>query len=166
MMKCIKQVKFSLVLFLFLSAALPIRSAADSYLNDNGKLEFKVDRVQQTNQERNEKGQQETELDKSGIELFNSEVEKQMKDKQMNEQKEMKELANSLFLNPKKIDNVKETEKQLFSKEYYVTSNGNEMDQSQTNTDSAISPVLIGLIMASIIFICVVTGIIIRKIWM
>ncbi|MFY0201690.1 type VII secretion protein EssA [Bacillus cytotoxicus] len=165
-MKCIKQVKFSLVLFLFLSAALPIRSAADSYLNDNGKLEFKVDRVQQTNQERNEKGQQETELDKSGIELFNSEVEKQMKDKQMNEQKEMKELANSLFLNPKKIDNVKETEKQLFSKEYYVTSNGNEMDQSQTNTDSAISPVLIGLIMASIIFICVVTGIIIRKIWM
>ncbi len=89
-----------------------------------------------------------------------------MKDKQMNEQKEMKELANSLFLNPKKIDNVKETEKQLFSKEYYVTSNGNEMDQSQTNTDSAISPVLIGLIMASIIFICVVTGIIIRKIWM
>ncbi|MDH2891499.1 Uncharacterized protein BC88300_01815 [Bacillus cytotoxicus] len=149
-----------------MSAALPIRSAADSYLNDNGKLEFKVDRVQQTNQERNEKGQQETELDKSGIELFNSEVEKQMKDKQMNEQKEMKELANSLFLNPKKIDNVKETEKQLFSKEYYVTSNGNEMDQSQTNTDSAISPVLIGLIMASIIFICVVTGIIIRKIWM
>ncbi|YAR64400.1 type VII secretion protein EssA [Bacillus cytotoxicus] len=112
------------------------------------------------------KGRQETELDKSGIELFNSEVEKQMKDKQMNEQKEMKELANSLFLNPKKIDNVKETEKQLFSKEYYVTSNGNEMDQSQTNTDSAISPVLIGLIMASIIFICVVTGIIIRKIWM
>lgn len=62
-------------------------SAADSYLNDNGKLDFKVDRLHEDNQERNEKGQQETELDKAAIQLFNEEVEKQINEKQKKQKK-------------------------------------------------------------------------------
>ncbi|WP_410982333.1 type VII secretion protein EssA [Bacillus cereus] len=166
MKQCIKLVKLSFVFFLFLFAALPMRGAADSYLNDNGKLEFKVDRVHQDNQEGNEKGQQETELDKAAIQLFNEEVEKQIKEKQKKEKQEMKELNDSLFLNTKKIDDMKDTQKSLFSKDYTVKANSAEMDSSQSKAQEPISTTLIGLIISGVIFIFVGIGIIIRKIWM
>lgn len=166
MKQCIKLVKLSFVFFLFLFAALPMRGAADSYLNDNGKLEFKVDRVHQDNQEGNEKGQQETELDKAAIQLFNPEVEKQIHEKQKKETKEMKELNDSLFLNTKKIDDIKDTQKSLFSKDYNVKGSSGEIDSSQAKTEEPISPTLIGLIIIGIIFIFIGFGIIIRKILM
>ncbi|AIK38268.1 type VII secretion protein EssA [Bacillus pseudomycoides] len=166
MKQCIQLARLSFVFFLFLFAAPLMGSAADSYLNDNGKLDFKVDRLHEDNQERNEKGQQETELDKAAIQLFNEEVEKQINEKQKKQKKEMKELNDSLFLNTKKIDKMKDTQKSLFSKDYNVRASSSETDHSQAKTEEPISPTLIGLIIIGVIFIFIGFGIIIRKIWM
>ena len=42
--------KLSFLSILFV--ALPIRSAADSYLGDDGKIKFKVDRLEESDQEK------------------------------------------------------------------------------------------------------------------
>ncbi|MBD5797738.1 type VII secretion protein EssA, partial [Bacillus pseudomycoides] len=78
----------------------------------------------------------------------------------------MKELNDSLFLNTKKIDKMKDTQKSLFSKNYNVRASSSEMDHSQAKTEESISPTLIGLIIIGVIFIFIGFGIIIRKIWM
>lgn len=44
--------KLSFLSILLLFVALPIRSAADSYLGDDGKIKFKVDRVEENDQEK------------------------------------------------------------------------------------------------------------------
>jgi type VII secretion protein EssA len=57
--------KLSFLSILLLFVALPIRSAADSYLGDDGKIKFKVDRLEESDQEKNKKEHKETELDKA-----------------------------------------------------------------------------------------------------
>lgn len=44
--------KLSFLSILLLFVALPIRSAADSYLGDDGKIKFKVDRLEESDQEK------------------------------------------------------------------------------------------------------------------
>ena len=67
-------------MFPLLFVALPIRSAADSYLGDDGKIQFKVDRFEDKDQEK-KKEHKETELDKASIELFNKDIEEIQKKK-------------------------------------------------------------------------------------
>ncbi|MDM5188341.1 type VII secretion protein EssA [Bacillus sp. DX4.1] len=157
--------KLSFVFFLFLFVALPIRCAADSYLDDDGKIEFKVDRVEQTDQEINKKGQQETELDKAAIELFNPTVEKEIDEKQKKEKKEMKELNDSLFLDTKKVNDVKEAKKSLFDKNYIVKESSGEIDSNQSTSGESISKTMTGLFIGGIVFICIGIYIILRKTW-
>ncbi len=75
-------VKLSFICFLLLFVALPIRSAADSYLGDDGKIQFKVERFEDKDQEKNKKEHKETELDKASIELFNKDIEEEIQKKE------------------------------------------------------------------------------------
>ena len=91
--------KLSFLSILLLFVALPIRSAADSYLGDDGKIKFKVDRLEESDQEKNKKEHKETELDKASIELFNKDIEEEIEKK-----KKIWKLCEILFLqNQKRI---------------------------------------------------------------
>ncbi|CAG9614493.1 hypothetical protein BACCIP111899_03726 [Bacillus rhizoplanae] len=160
-----RKVLVNLSLFLFLGsfAALPMRCAAESYLNDNGKMEFKVDRIEQTDQEKVNKGEQETELDKAGIELFNPKVEKEIEEKQKKEKKQMQELRESLFLNTKTNDDIKDTKESLFQKNYVAQMSSSETNNNQTTKETPISTTMTVLFIGGILFICSGIYIIIRK---
>ncbi|MGG0184802.1 type VII secretion protein EssA [Bacillus sp. AFS018417] len=160
-----RKVLVNLSLFLFLGsfAALPMRCAAESYLNDNGKMEFKVDRIEQTDQEKMNKGEQETELDKTQIELFNPEVEKEIAEKQKKEKKQMQELRESLFLNTKTNDDIKDTKESLFQKNYAVQMNSSETNNNQSTTGTPISTTMTVLLIGGILLICSGIYAIIRK---
>ncbi|MGG2094835.1 type VII secretion protein EssA [Bacillus sp. S13(2024)] len=158
-------VNLSLFLFLCSFAALPMRSAAESYLNDNGKMEFKLDRVEQTDEEKMNKGKQETELDKAGVELFNSKVEKEIAEKQKKEKKEMQELRASLFLNTKTNDDVKDTKESLFQKNYVVKMSSIETESEAATNGTPVSTTITVLLIMGIILICSGIYIIIRKTW-
>ena len=110
--------KLSFLSILLLFVALPIRSAADSYLGDDGKIKFKVDRLEESDQEKNKKEHKETELDKASIELFNKDIEEEI-EKKKKEKKDMEALRFS-FTKPKENNSVKDTKNSLFSSEYIV----------------------------------------------
>lgn len=160
-----RKVLVNLSLFLFLGsfAALPMRSAAESYLNDNGKMEFKVDRIQQTDEEKMNEGEQETELDKTEIELFNPEVEKEIAKKQKKEKKEMQELRESLFLDTKTNDDIKDTKESLFQKDYTTQMSSSETNNDQTTKGTPVSTTMMVLFIGGILLICSGIYVIIRK---
>lgn len=126
-------------------------------------MEFKVDRIEQTDQEKMNKGEQETELDKTQIELFNPEVEKEIAEKQKKEKKQMQELRESLFLNTKTNDDIKDTKESLFQKNYAVQMNSSETNNNQSTTGTPISTTMTVLLIGGILLICSGIYAIIRK---
>ena len=92
--------KLSFLSILLLFVALPIRSAADSYLGDDGKIKFKVDRLEESDQEK-KKEHKETELDKASIELFNQDIEEEI-EKRKRKNKKIWKLCEILFYKTKR----------------------------------------------------------------
>ncbi|MFD0770366.1 type VII secretion protein EssA [Bacillus sp. CGMCC 1.60114] len=160
-----RKVLVNLSLFLFLGsfAAFPMRSAAESYLNDNGKMEFKVERIEQTDAEKANTGEQKTELDKAEIELFNPEVEKEIAKKQKKEKKQMQELRESLFLNTTTNDDIKDTKESLFQKNYVVQMNASDTNNDQSTKGTPINTTITVLLIGGVLFICSGIYAIIRK---
>ncbi|WP_426940499.1 type VII secretion protein EssA [Bacillus mycoides] len=155
--------KLSFLSILLLFVALPIRSAADSYLGDDGKIKFKVDRVEENDQEKNKKEHKETELDKASIELFNKEIEEEIQKKK--EQKDMEVLRDSLFIKQKEINSVKDTKNSLFSSEYVVRKSADEVASNETMNEKPISTTIILLFGGGIVLICIGIYTVLRKSW-
>ena len=158
-------VKLSFICFLLLFVALPIRSAADSYLGDDGKIQFKVDRFEDKDQEKNKKEHKETELDKASIELFNKDIEEEIQKKKKKEQKEMESLRDSIFIKQKENNSVKDTKKSLFSSEYIVRKSADEVASNETMNAEPISITVILLFGGGIILICIGIYTVLRKSW-
>ena len=158
-------VKLSFICFLLLFVALPIRSAADSYLGDDGKIQFKVDRFEDKDQEKNKKEHKETELDKASIELFNKDIEEDIQKKKKKEQKEMESLRDSLFIKQKENNSVKDTKNSLFSSEYIVRKSADEVASNETINAEPISITVILLFGGGIILICIGIYTVLRKSW-
>ncbi|EJS66544.1 MULTISPECIES: type VII secretion protein EssA [Bacillus] len=158
-------VKLSFICFLLLFVALPIRSAADSYLGDDGKIQFKVDRFEDKDQEKNKREHKETELDKASIELFNKDIEEEIQKKKKKEQKEMESLRDSLFIKQKENNSVKNTKNSLFSSEYVVRKSADEVASNQTMNEKPISTTIIILLGGSVLLICIGIYTVLRKSW-
>ncbi|GAB6610906.1 MULTISPECIES: type VII secretion protein EssA [Bacillus] len=158
-------VKLSFICFLLLFVALPIRSAADSYLGDDGKIQFKVDRFEDKDQEKNKKEHKETELDKASIELFNKDIEEEIQKKKKKEQKEMESLRDSLFIKQKENNRVKDTKNSLFSIDYVVRKSADEVASNQTMNEKPISTTIIILLGGSVLLICIGIYMVLRKSW-
>ncbi|MGE7889122.1 type VII secretion protein EssA [Bacillus cereus] len=156
--------KLSFLSILLLFVALPIRSAADSYLGDDGKIKFKVDRLEESDQEKNKKEHKETELDKASIELFNQDIE-EIEKKKKKEQKEMEALRDSLFIKQKENNSVKDTKNSLFSSEYIVRKSADEVASNETMNEEPISITIILLFGGGILFICIGIYMVLRKSW-
>ncbi|MGH0481792.1 type VII secretion protein EssA [Bacillus cereus] len=155
--------KLSFLSILLLFVALPIRSAADSYLGDDGKIKFKVDRLEESDQEKNKKEHKETELDKASIELFNKDIEEEIEKKK--EQKDMEALRDSLFTKQKENNSVKDTKNSLFSSEYIVRKSADEVASNETMNEEPISITIILLFGGGILFICIGIYTVLRKSW-
>ncbi|AZQ47989.1 type VII secretion protein EssA [Bacillus albus] len=157
-------VKLSFICFLLLFVAQPIRSAADSYLGDDGKIQFKVDRFEDKDQEKNKKEHKETELDKASIELFNTDVEEEIQKKKENKKK-MESLRDSLFIKQKENNRVKNTKNSLFSSEYVVRKSADEVASNQTMNEKPISTTIIILLGGGVLLICIGIYTVLRKSW-
>lgn len=157
--------KLSFLSILLLFVALPIRSAADSYLGDDGKIKFKVDRLEESDQEKNKKEHKETELDKASIELFNKDIEEEIEKKKKKEQKDMEALRDSLFTKQKENNSVKDTKNSLFSSEYIVRKSADEVASNETMNEETISITIILLFGGGILFICIGIYTVLRKSW-
>ncbi|EOP89243.1 type VII secretion protein EssA [Bacillus cereus HuB4-4] len=155
--------KLSFLSILLLFVALPIRSAADSYLGDDGKIKFKVDRLEESDQEKNKKEHKETELDKASIELFNQDIEEEIEKKK--EQKDMEALRDSLFIKQKENNSVKDTKNSLFSSEYIVRKSADEVASNETMNEEPISITIILLFGGGILLICIGIYTVLRKSW-
>lgn len=108
-----------LVCFAFAPGALAAES--DSYLENNGKLDIKTDRLQKTAEEKKKelKDTQETELDKSGLPLFTDEMDKKIKKQKAAEKAEYEKIKDSLFEEePTAGKTVQTTKEKLFTDSY------------------------------------------------
>ncbi|MGR5904146.1 type VII secretion protein EssA [Bacillus cereus] len=157
--------KLSFLSILLLFVALPIRSAADSYLGDDGKIKFKVDRLEESDQEKNKKEHKETELDKASIELFNKDIEEEI-EKKKRKNKKIWKLCEILFLqNQKRIIVLKIRKNSLFSSEYIVRKSADEVASNETMNEEPISITIILLFGGGILLICIGIYTVLRKSW-
>ncbi|PEQ08028.1 type VII secretion protein EssA [Bacillus toyonensis] len=155
--------KLSFLSILLLFVALPIRSAADSYLGDDGKIKFKVDRIEESDQEKNKEEHKETELDKASIELFSKDIEEEIQKKK--EQKDMEALRDSLFIKQKENNSVKDMKNSLFSSEYVVRKSADEVASNETMNEKPIGTTIILLFGGGIVLICIGIYTVLRKSW-
>ncbi|WP_238141375.1 type VII secretion protein EssA [Bacillus cereus] len=155
-----------LVLFL---ASPPLHADAGSYLDHNGKMDLKTDRVEQIKQEIVEKEQketQETELEKHVPGLFKEQTKDVIKEKQKQIEGETKALHDVLFVTSDKNNTtVKDRQNSLFSQNYTVR-NAVQADPktSQLETES-ISTQMIGILFGAVLAICCSIYVVILKIW-
>ena len=157
--------KLSFLSILLLFVALPIRSAADSYLDDDGKIKFKSGCDLKKATKKNKKEHKETELDKASIELFNKDIEEEIEKKKKKEQKDMEALRDSLFTKPKENNSVKDTKNSLFSSEYIVRKSADEVASNETMNEEPISITIILLFGGGILLICIGIYTVLRKSW-
>jgi type VII secretion protein EssA len=157
MMKRRKMLGKSFLMFLLLlSATVPNGAVADSYLDHSGKMDFKTDRIQQTEEERKRKQEEEKNTQKETIDLFKPRIEKQMKEIQAKQQAEMNELESILFTD--KYDNavVQKEQDMLFASTYKakstVAENGSAKEDTNTNMFTGIIAGFVVLLCSSIYF--------------
>lgn len=152
-------------MFICLFVALPIRGAADSYLDDNGKMEMKVDRVEKTDEEKQNIEKEKTELDRQSIDLFKPATENEIKEKKKKEQEELDTLYNSLFLDESKASDVTNTLESLFHEGYEAEQGPNEANYDDSTTGETNGKMLAGLLIAGVVLICIGIYTILRKSW-
>ncbi|RKC61428.1 hypothetical protein AF843_01014 [Listeria monocytogenes] len=90
----------ALLMLLCFAFALGVLAAdSDSYLENNGKMDIKTDRLQKTEEEKTKELEQmeETELDKNGIPLFTDEMDEKIAKEKAAEKAEYDRIKDSLF---------------------------------------------------------------------
>lgn len=87
------------MLLCFAFAPGVLAADSDSYLENNGKMDIKTDRLQKTEEEKTKELEQmeETELDKNGIPLFTDEMDEKIAKEKAAEKAEYDRIKDSLF---------------------------------------------------------------------
>lgn len=171
-MKVLVKVFSTAVLLFSLLSFMPFPSLADTNLDHSGKLQIKVDRIGQDDAERQQQGSQDhndTGLEQIVSDLFKEQTLNVIRTKQTQDQAEMKELKQKLFLmpDPNHSDTaLKDMKKVLFTGNYKVqdtvASNNNTNDQTRADT---ISNKMFSVLGAVALAICGGFYVILRK-WM
>ncbi|HAC4887090.1 TPA_asm: type VII secretion protein EssA [Listeria monocytogenes] len=113
-----------LMLLCFAFAPGVLAADSDSYLENNGKMDIKTDRLQKTEEEKTKELEQmeETELDKNGIPLFTDEMDEKIAKEKAAEKAEYDRIKDSLFEEESTSgETVKKTKEKLFTGEYETT---------------------------------------------
>lgn len=121
------------MLLCFAFAPGVLAADSDSYLENNGKMDIKTDRLQKTEEEKTKELEQmeETELDKNGIPLFTDE----MDEKIAKEKAEYDRIKDSLFEEESTSgETVKKTKEKLFTDEYETTAVNTETPTTTETT--------------------------------
>lgn len=157
---------FITVFLLLFLAPSSLHADTGSYLDHNGKMDLKTDRVEQMQQEKVEKEPQETELEKHAPDLFKEQTKDVIKEKQKQIEGETKALNDSLFVTSDKKDTtVKDRQNSLFAQNYTV-SNAVNADQNTNQLETEpISTQMIGILSGVVLAICCGIYVVIRKIW-
>lgn len=160
---------FITAFLLLILTPVSIHAETDSYLEHNGKMDLKTDRVEQTNQEKIEKEQkenQETELDKYAPGLFKEQTKDAIKEKQKQIEGDTKYLNDSLFVTSNKKDTtVKDKQNRLFAQDYTVSTAVNASQNKNQQETDPISKQMIGILATVVLAICCGIYVVIRKIW-
>ncbi|EHC0386021.1 type VII secretion protein EssA [Listeria monocytogenes] len=126
-----------LMLLCFAFAPGVLAADSDSYLENNGKMDIKTDRLQKTEEEKTKELEQmeETELDKNGIPLFTDEMDEKIAKEKAAEKAEYDRIKDSLFEEePTSGETVKKTKEKLFTGEYETTAVNTEKPTTTETT--------------------------------
>lgn len=141
---------------------------AESYLEYDGKLHMKTDRVQETEDRKLKESSvtNQTEMEKNNLDLFKTKTEEKINRIVEKKENKLQEIQQYLFQleAPKKVKTLEEKKKALFSKDYVgkmvhknvVQSNNLEKKNNKTLIGSVLSGVII--LVGSLYY----TG---RKVW-
>ncbi|EAF0291498.1 type VII secretion protein EssA [Listeria monocytogenes] len=120
--------KFKIVAFVlllcFAFAPGVLAADSDSYLENNGKMDIKTERLQKTEEEKTKELEQmeETELDKNGIPLFTDEMDEKIAKQKAAEKAEYDRIKDSLFEEESTSgETVEKTRANLFTGKYETT---------------------------------------------
>ncbi|HAO6686947.1 TPA: type VII secretion protein EssA [Listeria monocytogenes] len=126
-----------LMLLCFAFAPGVLSADSDSYLENNGKMDIKTDRLQKTEEEKTKELEQmeETELDKNGIPLFTDEMDEKIAKEKAAEKAEYDRIKDSLFEEESTSgETVKKTKEKLFTDEYETTAVNTETPTTTETT--------------------------------
>ncbi|ECB9797819.1 type VII secretion protein EssA [Listeria monocytogenes] len=126
------------LLLCFAFAPGVLAADSDSYLENNGKMDIKTDRLQKTEEERTKELEQmeETELDKNGIPLFTDEMDEKIAKQKAAEKAEYDRIKDSLFEEESTSgETVEKTKAKLFTDKYEATAVTTE---TPTNVETTI----------------------------
>lgn len=125
------------MLLCFAFAPGVLAADSDSYLENNGKMDIKTDRLQKTEEEKTKELEQmeETELDKNGIPLFTDEMDEKIAKEKAAEKAEYDRIKDSLFEEESTSgETVKKTKEKLFTDEYETTAVNTETPTTTETT--------------------------------
>ncbi|EGF6091128.1 type VII secretion protein EssA [Listeria monocytogenes] len=126
-----------LMLLCFAFAPGVLAADSDSYVENNGKMDIKTDRLQKTEEEKTKELEQmeETELDKNGIPLFTDEMDEKIAKEKAAEKAEYDRIKDSLFEEESTSgETVKKTKEKLFTDEYETTAVNTETPTTTETT--------------------------------
>ncbi|EAF0351379.1 TPA: type VII secretion protein EssA [Listeria monocytogenes] len=126
------------LLLCFTFAPGVLAADSDSYLENNGKMDIKTDRLQKTEEEKTKELEQmeETELDKNGIPLFTDEMDEKIAKQKAAEKAEYDRIKDSLFEEESTSgETVEKTKAKLFTGKYEATAVTTE---TPTNVETTI----------------------------
>ncbi|WP_405100992.1 type VII secretion protein EssA [Oceanobacillus sp. FSL H7-0719] len=136
-----KLVKFTVLLYisLLVLVLLPVSAAADE--GKSGSLQMKTDRIIKGQNENTDLRQ--TELERIFPTLFTDETKDAVAEKDLENEKTMKKLEESIFfMDGDKTSTVQNVKEALFSEEYAAGSAGNQV-QEESPSSSGLSKILI-----------------------
>lgn len=146
-----------LLIILACFATAPFALAAGTgYLENDGKMDLKTDRLQKTNEEKQEdlKKAEPTMLDQLELPLFTQDLEKKIKAQQKKEQKNFQEMQDQLFTGKAvKSDTAKTTQEELFKKTNTTQASevGEDVqDKKEKSTESKSLIAIIGAVVVAL----------------
>ncbi|WP_088825893.1 type VII secretion protein EssA [Listeria goaensis] len=150
-MKICKSVIFSLFLLMFVSVSGATVFAENGYLENDGKMEMKADRLQKSEEEKTQTTEQEkTMLDELGLPLFTDELDKKIEQQEKEQKEKYKELQDSLFTG-KEVTNqtAKDTQKKLFEGNYALKADEEVVeDTKEDKTSNSMIAIIGGIVLA------------------
>lgn len=137
-----KLVKFTVLLYisLLVLVLLPVSAAADE--GKSGSLQMKTDRIIKGQNENTDLRQ--TELERIFPKLFTDETKEAVAEKDLENEKTMKKLEESIFfMDGDKTSTVQNVKEALFSEEYIAAGSAGNQVQEESPSSSSLSKILI-----------------------
>ncbi|EUJ52904.1 type VII secretion protein EssA [Listeria fleischmannii] len=126
-------------------------AAEDGYLENDGKMEMKADRLQKSDEEKTQEANpQETMLDELKLPLFTEQLDKKIEAQKKAEAEKYQKLQDQLFTGKDVSDQtVKETKDKLFEGKYASKTNQEvvEVEGEKTNSKMVIA-IVFGIVLA------------------